>query len=57
VGRIDPSLLEREAGPAATAGWEVFACGPVELLDTVERTFARLGVPAAHVHVERFEGA
>ncbi len=56
VGRIDSSLLERVAGPAATSGWEIFACGPTELLVTVERAFARLGVPATQLHVERFEG-
>ena len=56
VGRIDSSLLERAAAHGAGAGWDVFACGPVELLTTVEHTFARLGVPANRVHVERFEG-
>lgn len=56
IGRIDGSLIAREAGPAAVAGHEVFACGPIELLDQVQRTFAQLGVPADQVHVERFEG-
>ncbi len=56
VGRIESSLITRAAGDAARAGHEVFACGPIELLEQVEHTFAQLGVPAEHVHVERFEG-
>lgn len=57
VGRIDSSLIERECAAELARGAELFACGPGDLLETVERTAARLGVPAARVHVERFEGA
>jgi ring-1,2-phenylacetyl-CoA epoxidase subunit PaaE len=33
---------------------EAFVCGPGAMLDEVSATLLQLGVPAAHVHVERF---
>lgn len=56
VGRIDSSLIERVSKDQMLSGWDVFVCGPAELLSTVEHTCARLGVPASRLHVERFEG-
>jgi predicted ferric reductase len=33
---------------------DVFICGPETWMDSVTRTLARVGVPSAHVHLERF---
>lgn len=33
---------------------ECFVCGPPAMMDVVERALARLGIPAANIHSERF---
>jgi ferredoxin-NADP reductase len=33
---------------------DVYLCGPVAMMDRVERTLGRLGVPSGQVHAERF---
>jgi predicted ferric reductase len=56
TGRIDRALL---AGllPADRALRNVLVCGPTGFADDVTRALVALGVPAAHVHAERFTSA
>ena len=58
-GRIDADrarLLLRHIVPASRVD-HVFLCGPSGMLDAVEPVLAELGIPADHVHVERFVSA
>ncbi|MGP3910551.1 ferredoxin reductase family protein [Nonomuraea sp. 10N515B] len=52
-GRIDQALLHRHL-PERYARMQFFICGPPPMLDAMESTLAELGVPAAHIHTERF---
>jgi len=52
-GRIEKSLLRRRL-PGRYPRMQFFICGPVPMLDTVESDLADIGVPAAHIHTERF---
>jgi ring-1,2-phenylacetyl-CoA epoxidase subunit PaaE len=55
-GRIDGAKVRAFIDtliPAATID-EAFVCGPASMIDDVEQTLLASGVPAAHVHVERF---
>jgi ring-1,2-phenylacetyl-CoA epoxidase subunit PaaE len=55
-GRIDREKVEvllRAMVPASAVD-HVFICGPVAMSEEVEATCVDLGIPAEHVHVERF---
>ena len=55
-GRLDREKLRAFLAtlvPASSID-EAFLCGPDEMLDALEATLRDAGVPAAHVHVERF---
>jgi ring-1,2-phenylacetyl-CoA epoxidase subunit PaaE len=55
-GRLDAAKVRAFAEtlvPAATID-EAFVCGPGGMIDEVEGALLALGVPPAHVHVERF---
>jgi ring-1,2-phenylacetyl-CoA epoxidase subunit PaaE len=55
-GRIDAAktrALLAALVPADTID-EAFICGPASMIDEVEAALIAAGVPAAHVHVERF---
>ena len=55
-GRIDGAKVRAFLDtliPVATID-EVFVCGPASMIDDVEQALLASGVPAAHVHVERF---
>ncbi|MGP3956387.1 ferredoxin reductase family protein [Nonomuraea sp. 3N208] len=52
-GRIDQAVLGRWL-PERYLRMQFFICGPPPMLDAMESTLAELGVPAAHVHTERF---
>jgi len=58
-GRIDGprirTLAARLFDPSAVD--EAYVCGPGSMLDEVEATLLELGLPRAHVHVERFAAA
>ena len=41
--------------PADRSSLECFVCGPVPMMDAVERDLAVIGVPRAHIHTERFQ--
>lgn len=56
AGRIDADKL-RELYARFCSGIEVdeaFVCGPDSMIDTVTATLVELGIPADHVHAERF---
>jgi predicted ferric reductase len=52
-GHLDADILRRHL-PAEYARLEYFICGPESLMDAVEEALQKVGVPAAHVHSERF---
>lgn len=55
-GRLDRDkvrVLLRAMVPAAAVD-HVFVCGPVEMSEEIAATCAEMGIPAEHVHVERF---
>ena len=55
-GRLDREKIEvllRAMVPAAAVD-HVFVCGPVAMSEEIEKTCIDLGIPADHVHVERF---
>jgi ring-1,2-phenylacetyl-CoA epoxidase subunit PaaE len=55
-GRLDGAKVRAFAGtllPLQTLD-EAFVCGPGAMLDDVSAALLELGMPAAHVHVERF---
>jgi predicted ferric reductase len=52
-GRIDLALLRRHL-PRDYARRRFFICGPPPMIDAMEHVLAKLAVPAAHVHTERF---
>lgn len=55
-GRLDAAKVRAFAErlvPAASVD-EAFVCGPGAMIDEVEGALLALGVPPAHVHVERF---
>jgi ferredoxin-NADP reductase len=62
VGRRGSAALPGDPlGPAALVGLvpdlverDVYLCGPVPMMDRVERTLLDLGVPKPQVHAERF---
>ena len=55
-GRLDVAKVKAFAGtllPVDTID-EAFLCGPDTMLDQVEVALRELGMPAAHIHLERF---
>lgn len=62
IHRLDvrDGFVDSAAVRAALAGREqdeVFLCGPGPFMDTVEKGLLAAGVPAAHIHIERFGAA
>lgn len=62
IHRLDvrDGFVDEAAVRSALAGREqdeVFLCGPGPFMDTVEKALLAAGVPAAHVHIERFAAA
>jgi ferredoxin-NADP reductase len=51
--RVDAAMLEA-VGPLATAGPQVFVCGPTPFVEAVADALVGLGHEAALVHTERF---
>jgi predicted ferric reductase len=62
VGRRGSAEMPHDplAGPALQrlipdlAGRDVYVCGPVDMIDRVQAALETIGVPATHVHAERF---
>ena len=55
-GRIDGAKVKAFLDTLIPAGTidEAFVCGPASMIDDVEQALLAGGVPAVHVHVERF---
>jgi NAD(P)H-flavin reductase len=54
VGELTPGLL-RDCLPPDAAGTLYFVCGPVAMMDSVERSLEELGVPPRRIVTERFK--
>ena len=53
-GRIEPGLLERWL-PRERERYVYFVCGPAPMMDAVERSLRRAGVPWPSIYTERFD--
>ncbi len=53
-GYLDRAVLARHL-PDGYPRWQYFACGPGPMVTAVENALAALGVPAEHLHTERFD--
>lgn len=53
-GHLTAEVLGRHL-PADRARAEFFICGPVAMMDAVERSLVTLGVPPNRIHTERFQ--
>ncbi len=53
-GFITADVLTRHIG-AGIAGCEYFVCGPIPMIDSLERILTGLRVPGARIHTERFQ--
>ncbi len=53
TGRINAELLDQVL-PVNRAELQYFMCGPDPMMDAAEVALDKLGVPAEHVHAERF---
>jgi predicted ferric reductase len=53
TGYINVEILERHL-PKERSRWEYFICGPLPMMDAVERALQGLGVPLGRYHSERF---
>ncbi len=56
TGYVTRDMLARYL-PGDRAGLRVYLCGPIGMLDAVEPALESLGVPAARIHLERFDFA
>ena len=52
-GYIDEAILRRHL-PDDFLTLHYFVCGPVPMMDAAEQMLLAIGVPEAHIHVERF---
>jgi predicted ferric reductase len=53
-GVVTADVLRRHL-PREFAEYEYFVCGPVPMINSVERALTEIGVPARSVHTERFQ--
>jgi predicted ferric reductase len=53
-GFVTAALLRQVLGPAAAAA-DCFVCGPVPMMNAVEKALREIGVPPDSVHTERFQ--
>ncbi|HYZ03408.1 MAG TPA: ferric reductase-like transmembrane domain-containing protein [Candidatus Binatia bacterium] len=54
VGRVRPKLVLRHLPRTRPERFQYFVCGPERMMDSVEQTLTSVGVPADHIHSERF---
>ncbi len=57
VGELAPEVLAACLDMPDRAGWLYFVCGPVPMMDSVERTLRSWGVPSRSIVSERFKYA
>lgn len=55
VGQLSAGVLRECLGPSIHADRLYFVCGPLAMMDSVERTLVDLGVPADRIVSERFK--
>jgi ferredoxin-NADP reductase len=53
-GYISTATLRKHL-PSQFMRFEYFVCGPPGLMDAMEEALVGLGVPARHIHTERFD--
>jgi len=55
TGMLDPDMLAKYCPPESERDdWFYVVCGPPPMIDEVQATLSRIGVPAAHVLSEKF---
>jgi predicted ferric reductase len=54
VGFIHAALVRRHL-PGRFERYRYFVCGPIPMMDAMERVLHEVGVPGEHVHTERFD--
>lgn len=54
VGQLDEPALRRRLDGHDRDGWLYFVCGPTPMIDSVEKSLARLGVPLQRIVSEKF---
>lgn len=55
--QIVPNTITRIAGGIATSqfkGMQHFVCGPGSMMDAMEETLPKIGIPTELIHAERF---
>lgn len=55
VGRVDPKMLADLFQSAESKSWLYVLCGPVAMMETVERGLLEIGVPHNNIVSERFD--
>jgi predicted ferric reductase len=55
VGELDEAVLRRCLEGRSRDRWLYFVCGPTPMIDSVERTLGKLGVPLRQVVSEKFK--
>ncbi len=53
-GLVTIELLQRHL-PAGIGRWQCFICGPGPMMTVVDSALRQLGLPASHIHAERFD--
>lgn len=54
VGEPDPEFIRRYVAALGPGDWLYFVCGPVPMMNSVERSLREAGVPAGRIVSERF---
>ena len=54
TGYVTPDVLERHL-PEARTEYVYFICGPIIMIDNVEKALLNLGVPHNQIHAERYD--
>jgi predicted ferric reductase len=54
TGYVNADMLDRRL-PAERSQWEYFICGPVPMIDAVEKALHELGIPMSKYHTELFD--
>jgi predicted ferric reductase len=55
TGRISAEIVQKYIPPKQYKRWQYFICGPTPMMNAMEKMLPEIGVPAEHVHTERFD--
>lgn len=55
TGRISADILRKYLPPRQFKRWQYFICGPMPMMDAMEKILPGIGVPAEKIHTERFD--